>query len=366
MKDVSLPHPELVKHRLTSQRLNGNQLATAAEVVAWMGGVQSQDFAGAKWGVGQRTFDLSDADVSAAFDRGEILRTHVLRPTWHFVTPADIRWLLDVTSRSIRTSLLVALSKAGVETADLAWWRQRLVSDLEGGNALTRDAIYASFADHGRPISGQPGGYLLMLAEVDQLICSGPLQGNKHTYMLLDERAPIAAPLSREEALAELAIRYFQSHGPGTEHDLAWWSDLGLVESREAIALAGDSLDCITMDGARWYHGAISTDTVPTPHVRLVPAYDEYFSRNGLRQRYPGPTTPRLEYMLADRFTGHHVLVDGLLRGSWKRTVTRKLTNVKVELFAPVTPSESDAIAVEAERIAVFLGLPLELQTTID
>src|SRR3712207_3882566 len=88
---------DIARRRLHNQRLAGEKLERPAEVAGWMGAVQAQDYPAAKWALGLRLRDALDADVERAFAEGTILRTHVMRPTWHFVLPADIRWLLALT-----------------------------------------------------------------------------------------------------------------------------------------------------------------------------------------------------------------------------------------------------------------------------
>src|SRR5204863_2509420 len=205
--------PEVARERLRSQRLVGPPFATPEAVVGWLAAVQAQDYGGAKWAVAQRTKTCSDADVEAACRDGRILRTHVLRPTWHFVLPADIRWMLTLSAPRIRAAMAFYDRRLGLTDAVCARSAAALANALRGGNHLTRGELARVLAAAGIPAAGQRLGHLMARAEIDAVICSGARRGKQATYALLDERAPAAAPRPRDDTLAELAGRYFASHG---------------------------------------------------------------------------------------------------------------------------------------------------------
>ena len=179
------------------------------------------------------------AASSAAFDAGRILRTHLLRPTWHFVLPEDIRWLLTATAPRVKARDARRYAQLGLDASTQRRSAKALAAALRGGNQLTRAEAAAVLTAAGIGVDGQRLPYLLMHAELDALICSGPRRGKQHTYVLLEERAPDARDLPRDEALAELARRYFRSHGPATAKDFAGWATLTLAEARAAIEAAG-------------------------------------------------------------------------------------------------------------------------------
>jgi hypothetical protein len=356
---------DLIAQRLTNQHLTGTRFTSPEEATAWLGAVQSQDYHGAKWAIGQRLKAATSASVDDAFNRGEILRTHVLRPTWHFVTPADIRWILELTAPKVQQLMAGPLRQQGLDAPALTRYMTVLITALGGDNALTRPEIFDAFAQAGIPASGQVGVHILMHAELERLIVSGPLRGKHHTYMLLDERAPSpTTTFDRDEALANLAIRYFQSHGPGTPRDLAWWSSLNLTDTRRAVQLVSSELDSVDIDGTTWWASEFSTEipAIEHPHVRLLPNYDEYFSRDGRTERYDGPPTDKLTaYFDAGRFDGHHVIINGRLRGGWRRHLTTKAIRITVDPFDDYTPDERSAVETQAELYATFMDLPLDL-----
>ena len=227
----------MLSTRLRNQRLTGTTFRRADQVVSWLGAVQAQDYAGAQWGVALRARGLTVAAIDRAFDAGEILRTHVLRPTWHLVTPADLRWMLALTGPRLRRLLATYDRRLEIDARLLTRVRRIVESALEGGRFLTRDALAEALRARGRiTAAGQRLAHLVMYLEADAVICSGPRQGKQFTYALVAERTPGGATLSRDDALSELARRYFQSHGPATVHDFSWWSGLTMRDARTAVA----------------------------------------------------------------------------------------------------------------------------------
>ncbi len=210
--------------RLHNQLLIQHPFDQPNEVVAWLGAVQAQEYGHAKWALGMRLPGATDVDVERAIAEGSILRTHVMRPTWHFVTSADIRWMLELTGPRVHALNAYYYRQQGLDDALFARSNAVLAKALAGGNYLTRPELQAALAGAGIVADGGlRASYLMMRAELDMLICSGPRRGKQFTYALLDERAPAASSLPRDEALAELTRRYFTSHGPATLKDFAWW-----------------------------------------------------------------------------------------------------------------------------------------------
>jgi hypothetical protein len=223
---------ELVAARIISQRIHNQRLAATefekpADVVRWMGAVQAQEFHAAKWALALRMREATNAAIQDAFDRGEILRTYVLRPTWHFVTPEDIRWLLELTAPRVHLRCGSAYRKYEVDGAAYKKACRVLVKELQGGKHCTRTelkaALYRAGIDANDTIRM---GHIMIRAELDRLICSGPMRGKQFTYALFEERVPPAKTLDPDEALSRLTMIYFRSHGPATLQDFVWWSGL--------------------------------------------------------------------------------------------------------------------------------------------
>src|SRR5437773_6733489 len=216
---------EIAHGRLHNQHVTRRTLETPQTLVEWLGAVQAQDYAAAKWALGLRLHGMTDDNIEQAFTDGKILRTHVMRPTWHFVSPADIRWLLALTAPRVRAASAYYNRKLELDAAFFRRTHAVLANALQGGKQLTRDELASALQQAGIATEGeQRVTHIMMRAELDGIICSGARRDKQFTYALLDERAPQTRMLDRDEALAELARRYFTSHGPATLQDFVWWS----------------------------------------------------------------------------------------------------------------------------------------------
>ena len=205
--------------RLRQQQLARGDGTSPSDVVRWLGAVQAQDYAGARWALGLRVKGTTDEDVARAFDAGTILRTHMLRPTWHFVAPEDIRWVQALTAPRVHAANCSYYRKLELDDRLLARSRAVFERTLDGGAHRTRTELASALARAGIVADGHRLAYLVMHAALERVICSGPRRGKQFTYARLDERAPGARTLARDEALAALTRHYFSSHGriPATE-----------------------------------------------------------------------------------------------------------------------------------------------------
>jgi hypothetical protein len=269
---------EIARQRLHNQRLSSAGLKKPGDLVKWMGAVQAQDYYGAKWALGQRIQAATDDDIEKAFAVGEILRTHVMRPTWHFVAPADIRWLLKLTAPRVNAASAYSFRKLELDDAVFRRSNKALASALQGGKHLTREAL-RTVLKRAR-IAGDDllrFNHMLIRAELDGLICSGPRHGKQFTYALLDERVPQAKALSRDEALAELTQRYFASHGPATSSDFMWWSGLSAIDVKRGLEMARSHLVEEVIGGKIYWRPASTRGvTRAAGAAYLLPTFDEY------------------------------------------------------------------------------------------
>ncbi len=335
--------------RLRNQRLTGTTFRRAAQVVSWLGAVQAQDYAGAQWGVALRARGLTIAAIERAFDAGEILRTHVLRPTWHLVTPADLRWMLALTGPRLRRLLATYDRRLEIDARLLTRVRRIAEAALDGGRFLTRDALSGELRARGRiEATGQRLAHLVMYLETDAVICSGPRQGKQSTYALVSERAPAGPTLSRDQALAELARRYFQSHGPATVQDFSWWSGLTMSDARSAVA---------TVPGELVLRTPPPLESVAGAHY-LLPNYDEYLIAYRDRGAVIDPQRSRNLGVFTSLEYPHHIVVDGRVAGSWRRTLGPKAASVTTKFYARPSAAARAAIAAEAARYGEMLGVP--------
>ena len=198
---------DIARARFCNQLLGGAKGRSPGEVVAWLGAVQAQDFAAAKWALGLRLARSTDAAIEKAFDEGEILRAHAMRPTWHFLAPRDIRGLQALTAPRAQAANAAGYRRLELDDKLLARCRRVITGALRGGRRLTRAELRVRLAEKGIQTSGQRLAYILMHAEFEALICSGPRKGRQFTYALLEERAPRSSVLPPEEALARWTLR---------------------------------------------------------------------------------------------------------------------------------------------------------------
>lgn len=350
---------DLARQRLVQQRLVGEPCARPEQVVASLLAVQSQDYAGAKWAIAQRTASVDDAEVEAAYRAGSILRTHVLRPTWHFVTPADIRWLLELTGPRVHAANAYQYRTFGVDAAAAERANRRIVKALSQGQPLTRGELARVLGEPGAEAKGTRLASLLMHAELDAVICSGAPRGKHHTYALLDDRAPRAAKIPRDEALAELARRYVGGHGPAQARDLAWWSGLTIADAKRGLAACGAKLEQESIDGATyWWAAGPAAPRRRGPVVHLLPNYDElvvaYKDRSALQDANVVPSATGL--------SANFLLVDGRIVGRWRRRLAPPEVVISVQLLRPLTSAESKGLERAAARYARSLGLSYRLE----
>ncbi|MCW5888458.1 MAG: AlkZ family DNA glycosylase [Anaerolineales bacterium] len=361
---------EIIRRRLANQHLAGNPLSTPLEVVAAQGAVQAQDFYGALWALAQRLpAGWTESAVEAWFADGRILRTHILRPTWHFVAPEDLRWMLLLSAPRVNAFNAYMYRQHGIDATTQKRALKALQRSLEGGRQLMRKELAEALEDSGIPIgSGAPGSirlaHILMFAELAGLITSGPRRGKQFTYMLLDERAPAARRLpTRAEALAELARRYFGARGPASAHDFAWWSGLTLADCRAGAQAAG--LHSTELDGKTYWW---SEERAPANSVRsawLLPNFDEY-GIGFADRRHIEPQAYKSFWAGGNYMLPHFYIINGRTAGMWKRELGKQ--EVRITLQSPFGGDlRADAKVLDGniQRYAKFLGLAAKVELLI-
>jgi hypothetical protein len=349
----------IADQRLVNQRLVATEFTHPAEVVGWLGAVQAQEYALAKWALGLRMKQAVDAEIEQAFNEGRILRTHVMRPTWHFVLPADIRWLLELTAPRVKAISAYVNRQNGLDDAQFARCNAVIARALEGGHFLTRTELGAALTEAGIDAKGLRLGLMMMRAELDAVICSGPRRGKQHTYALLDERAPDARRLSRDEALAELVERFFTGHGPATAQDCAWWSGLTVADVKAGLAMVSPRIVSEEMDGkTMWYAAAMPWIEEAPPTAFLLPPYDEY----GIAYRnHDAILEPKFHDLATSAIFGGVIAINGQLLGNWKRTIGKGEVIIEHAPYRPLSQAEQRAFEGSARRFGDFLGLPIAL-----
>jgi winged helix DNA-binding protein len=352
---------DILRQRLHNQLLSQTKFTQPSQVVTWLGAVQSQDYAGAKWAVAQRTQGQTDAEVEQAFARGEILRTHVMRPTWHFVTPEDIRWMLELTASRVRAAMASTDRQVGLETSIFKKSNAILSRALRGNQQLTRSELGHILQKEGIPAEGLRLGLLMLRAELDGIICSGARRGKQHTYALLDERAPQAKTLERDEALAQLAMRYFGSHGPATLQDFVWWSGLTMKDARKGMDFVKTQLTCETIDQRTYWFVLSTPKKRSSPTVHLLQNYDEYTVAYTDRTfLFDIAHNDKLDSR-GNIIFQYAIVMDGLIAGTWKRKIKKNEVVINIVLFTALTSDQHQAIIAAAQGYGKFLELPVVL-----
>lgn len=354
---------EIARLRLRRQHLTGTPLHTPEAVVGWLGAVQAQEFGVAKWSIAQRSRGrVTSADIDRALAEGRILRTHALRSTWHFVLPADLRWLLMLIGPRVRARMASYYWRNGLTDAVFARSQAVLREALAGGRQLLRKEVVAALARGRVATEGLKLRFLLLQAELDLVVCSGALRGRDQTFALVDDLVPPAPPISEDEALMELTRRYFSSHGPATSRDFIWWSSLTAAQARQGLELLKDQgLRRLEAGGrTHWMGEAPARRATGGTPVHLLQAFDEYII---------GYTESRQVLAVAGKLNAprgapaHSNVVtrDGQVIGFWRTVPGLQEALVDVHLSRPLDPATRSALEVELERYGRFLQLPVRL-----
>ncbi len=354
----------IAHQRLQNQHLIKPTLKDPAKVVEMLGAVQSQDFAGGKWALSMRMkSNATDETIEKAFTEGKILRTHVLRPTWHFVAPADIRWILQLTAPRVHAMNAYYYRQLELDKPVFQKSNKVIVKSLEGNKQLTRVELASVLKKAGIVANNLRLTYLMMYPELEGIICSGARRGKQFTYALLEERVPSVKPLKRDEALAELVRRYFSTRGPATLHDFTWWSGLTLADARNGIEMVKHEFKHEVIEGKTyWFAKSMSQAKAVTPLAHLLPNYDEYFI--GFKDRSAIGEVIRRSNVPANNsaFLAHLITIDGQLVGGWKRTLEKNKVIVKLTPVVKLSKAESLAIINAADRFGKFLGLSVQVR----
>ena len=342
---------DLVSQRLHNQKLSAPNFRKPVEVVRWFGAVQSQDFEAAKWALALRMQSATNAGIEEAFNRGKILRTHVMRPTWHFVAPDDIRWLLSLTAP--RVNLRCGPNYRKLELDDAIFKRSRKVLEnaLRNGKHLTRAELRKRLNESGVAANDTIRlAHILIRAELDGVVCSGPRIGKQFTYALLDERVGSAEKIDRDEALARLTHCYFRSHGPATLQDFSWWSGLSVADAKRGLELI--QLEQAAVEEKVFWTSRSSKAPRQWLNVaHLLPVYDEFFVAYKDRQTVFG-TQDGEPALTSWDLLGPTVIIDGKAVGTWKRTNDKK--SIDVKLIKALKKTERAAVAQAVTRYTEF------------
>jgi len=346
---------------IATTRLNNQQIATstfksAKELVAFMGAMQAQDYAMAKWALGVRLPKATDKQIQEAVDKGEILRTHVMRPTWHFVAADDISWMLELTAPRIRPLLKARQAELGLSETIVTKSFSVMEKVMTGDNHITREQLHTELGKVKIPTDENRLSHLMIAAELNGLVCSGAAQGNRQTYALLEERVKKKKKFTKEEALAELAKRYFLSHGPATIVDFAWWSGLAITDARKGLELVKSNFYSETIDSETyWFSDTIKSTKKNKQQVYLLPAFDEFL----ISYKKRTASLPAEHHVKAVSFNGIFyptIVINGKVTGLWKRTIKKDKVLIETSFFSAHDKATKDLIEKRAQAFGYFLG----------
>lgn len=357
---------DLVYRRLYNQRIAGEQCERPEDVVRWLGAIQAQDYLQALWAIGLRTRQPSASAVEQAIADGKIIRTWPMRGTIHFVPPEDARWMLKLSASRMIAADQRRLEQLELDYATIERCKELFYDALKGGKRLARSNMMQLLEDAGISGKHQRGYHILWHTAQSGLICIGPMQDKEQTFALLDEWAPHARELSREEALAELARRYFTGHGPATIHDFAWWAGITVTDAKAGLEAVKSGLLWEKIDGKAYWMTKDTPDhsAYDPSRVHLLPGFDEYllgYKDRGavLAAEHASKIVPGGNGIFLPT-----IVVGGQVVGMWKRILKKKSVDISLTHFTQHRASE--ASMVEAARCySAFLGLPLS-STTIN
>lgn len=345
-------HGDMAAHRIGALGLGRSDLPTPRDVVRYLVAIQSQEHRVARWSVAQRIDrPLSPAEIDDDFDRGELIRTHVLRPTWHFVSPDDLRWLVRFSGPRVAARNSRYWAQFGLDAQRLAASTDVIAAAVQDG-PRTRPELGERLARQGNSVSPAELAAMVMHAELHMAVCSGPMRGRRHTYVAFDDRAGRDGPVG-DEALAVLARRYFTTRGPATVADFVWWAGLSMGDARRGLAMAAVDLEFHELDGRRYAYGP-RTERATEPAIDFVQCYDEAVV--SYRQSRDLLRTPLVSFeplRREDDGFRHPILRNGQLFGRWR--LARDESSIELRLDGIASPAEEELLATQQDVLLRFL-----------
>jgi len=348
--------------RMTNLLLRGGGPATVAGVVEWFGAMQAQDVNSGLWSLGVR-LGAPLAEINAALERREVLRTWPMRGTVHFVPAADAHWMLDLMGVRVLAGAAKRRETLGLDEKTVDRAVEILGATLAGGGRLTRSECLTALTEGGIELAGQRGYHLLWYSAQRGVTAIAPHVGKEQTFVLLDEWVPEPRRPEREEALGLIAERYFRSHGPATRKDFAGWTGLTMADCKIGIAAAGAALSTVEVDGVEMITGVEPPGaTAGDDEWLALPGFDEYLL--GYKDRSMMADPAQLAAIIPG---GNGVFQSTIVRGgrvvaTWKRTLGRKAVTVTVQPLTTFSAKDHRRAAEALEPFAAYLGLPLTVK----
>lgn len=348
--------------RLINQQISETNFKTIKDLVGWMGAMQAQDYAMMKWAIGTRLTGSTEQLVDKAMNDGEIIRTHLLRPTWHLTSSDDVYWMLELTASQIKAKMKSRNKELELSEAIFSKCNRLLEKVLVNGNHLKREELFSEFEKLKIATDNNRGSHLLLNAELDGIICSGISKGKSPTYAILTERISKPKPLIKDEALAKLAQKYFTSHGPATLQDFVWWSGLSVSDARHALEMVKTHfISEIIETETYWWANVNHKPASDKTYIYLLPAFDEYII--SYRNRNASLSQVNNKKAVSDNGIFRPVIViNGRVEGIWKRSLMKDLILLETSFFLKQNNSMINLIEKEAKSFGRFFNREVKVK----
>lgn len=338
---------------------------SVADVVTWLGAMQSQDVTSGLFSLALR-LGATRAEVESALERREALRTWPMRGTVHLVPSRDAAWMLELMAPRALAGAAKRRANLGLDERDADRAVDVLGSALAGGGRLSRTQCLAALEQAGLSTAGQLGYHLLWYASQRGVTCIAPDLAGEQTFVLLDEWVPDPVRLSRDEALTTIAVRYFRSHGPTTRQDFAGWTGLTATDAKQGIAEAGDSLSSVTVEGTEMVEAGDERPEAArdelSDEMLVLPGFDEYLL--GFKNRSLMLDDTDLDAVVPGRNGVFQATVvrAGRVVATWKKAAKRSRTLVEARPLRTLSGRDRNLVDQAFDSYRHFTGTAVDLR----
>jgi hypothetical protein len=353
---------DIVLIRLHNQQLLGTKLKSPQALVDWMGAIQAQDYAMSKWAIGSRLPGSSDESIEKAIDKGTIIRTHILRPTWHLVSADDIYWMLELTAPHVRAGTAFMNRQLGLDEKVFSRSNAVIEKALRDNKHMTREELMTELKKAKINTDDLRGAHLMFDAELKGIVCNGAMRGKQFTYALLGERVIKPESLKKEEAVAKLALRYFTSHGPAALEDFIWWSGLSITNAKAGLNEIRSKLAHETIEGREyWFSPKVKIPEKTPDSLLFLPAFDEFMIS------YKDRSASIDKAFVSNAMTGNGIfkpiiVLNGKVIGTWKRTFKKDTIVIEPQFFRKTGNPKKQELAAAVEPYSNFMNMKTLLQ----
>jgi hypothetical protein len=354
-----MTHKGIINLRLHSLQLAGNLPCSPSEALTHLGALQAQDYEGAKWSMAIRTKQNCPLSIEQAIADRSIVRTWPMRGTLHFVASDDVRWILKLLAPRIIPGMAGRNKQLELDQSIFHKSQDLLLRNMEGTKQLLRSEVYYILEKNGIATSNQRGIHIINYLALNQILCHGSHQEKQPTYALLDDWIPQSKELSTDEALSEIALRYFTGHGPATLQDFIWWTGLKTTDARLALNSISQHLTSEDVEGSTYWFAPDLRDTTTLKSTFLLPGFDEFMLG------YTNRTLMVDKMHLPKIIPGNNgmfmptVVIDGRVEALWKREIKKHTVSIELYPFGKLSINKLKHIDIAAKQYASYLGKEL-------